>query len=1424
MEIYYTTQIEKKVGRVAKWSKAQGYPPLLAVALLPSSAGIYNEEGRPHDPNNEALIKNIRGSEAMCFAWHPLLPLLAIGWKDGAISFWNAEERHLEEDSKTHRSPLSSMTWNASGDKLFTSDENAKMAVWKTDRMMRPIHIVSYDEQPGCTIRSATLGPTEPSPDGTPGVTSSVYYGVDLAGVTIVKWANDQGYTGVVQEFDTLVDTIIYYHEKDQLVVTTGGCTLHVLGKDEADQSWAQLSKMRFATGTGEQAAALQVCWGCEHTLASASDRDAVIRLYNFDTEDNYTLAPDGVDGQPARIVCLASDLRSGLLAAGTSDGAITVFKYTAPPSDGEPVLDFAKCWDSQPSFRVTGRVKAMEWGINPRLMCVSTEEGVSACRKMLLNHRFRDGFVVIQSGVDKLIVERVSEGDKDQTKPPARLEAKMQMLGLDISKGQLLVYDGTRADLYKVTDQGEITPVGGFQCASRAMAICNDSVFRAADDRIEVTNTAGTIKQTLAFDDIQGSPTVLSICRDYLAAVTTNNYVRVFKVAGREAKPHAGPGLIIPIEFQHLKVDQVACNASGSMVSVLCSSKETATEPKMFVFCSETNATVMYDFATDGRQPQRMVWDVVEPKLLAVQVLNQQADDLMDIASSGGAAPGGSPIEVALMFVSPDHGVLIQEYQSLAPSGARGFIGLQAPHLVLNKPSAVTTDTGRTFTTNSAKVIMQGFDRMQSDDEQVRSALLEFSYNLAINNMDEAFRAVKQIKSTAVWGNMAHLCIKNKRLDVAEHCLGKMENARGARAAREAKSIAELDARVASVAVHLGMVEDAKKMYIAADRYDLLNRLFRASGHWDKALEVAEKNDRIHLKSTHYAYAQHLEKTGEFDSALAHYEQAGAASIEVPRMYFEIHEMEKLEAYIKKKGIDDKELTLWWARYCESLEDKDKAYELYESVGDVLSVVRIMCYSGKFTAACEEVERQGDPAAAFHLARQYEAQERIPDAIKYYTQAKRFSHGVRLAKKYELDSDLMNLALKSTPLVMIDAADYLNERGEHDKAATLYMKGGKLSKAVEMCFAAKLFDVLQHIAEHLEANDDPGLFMRCSEFFLQHGEFEKAVKMLIAANQYTRALEMCIEQEVVITDDMAEAMTPSKDVMSAEERNLTLQRIAKVAKRQGSWQLAAKKYTQAGEKVKAMKALLRSGDTEKIVFFAGVSRHKDIYMMAANYLQTLDWHSNPEIMKNVIQFYSKAQAMDNLAAFYEACAQIEIDEYRDYEKALQALHEAGKYLSKSKSEDMGEKSAHLNQRVALIERFVTARGLITTDAKGAISICNEVLMSAPTDSDASESGVRVGDVFALMIEYWYEAKNAGEAYKLVDAMRGRGIAVGPYLDQRMVEEIHKALGLDAPTDHLAAANNAYAASQARNSGAYADGGVEEEIPDDLPEIEDDDM
>lgn len=71
------------------------------------------------------------------------------------------------------------------------------------------------------------------------------------------------------------------------------------------------------------------------------------------------------------------------------------------------------------------------------------------------------------------------------------------------------------------------------------------------------------------------------------------------------------------------------------------------------------------------------------------------------------------------------------------------------------------------------------------------------------------------------------------------------------------------------------------------------------------------------------------------------------------------------------------------------------------------------------------------------------------------------------------------------------------------------------------------------------------------------------------------------------------------------------------------------------------MKALLKSGDTERILFFAKSARQKEVMIMAANFLQSLDWRKDPEIMKHIINFYTKARALDSLASFYDACAQV---------------------------------------------------------------------------------------------------------------------------------------------------------------------------------------
>ena len=72
----------------------------------------------------------------------------------------------------------------------------------------------------------------------------------------------------------------------------------------------------------------------------------------------------------------------------------------------------------------------------------------------------------------------------------------------------------------------------------------------------------------------------------------------------------------------------------------------------------------------------------------------------------------------------------------------------------------------------------------------------------------------MRLIKNAAVWENMAHMCVKTKRLDVAEVCLGNMGHARGAAAVRAAKEHPELEAQVAAVAIQLGLLDDAARLY----------------------------------------------------------------------------------------------------------------------------------------------------------------------------------------------------------------------------------------------------------------------------------------------------------------------------------------------------------------------------------------------------------------------------------------------------------------------------------------------------------------------------------------------------------------------------------------------------------------------------------
>jgi hypothetical protein len=65
--------------------------------------------------------------------------------------------------------------------------------------------------------------------------------------------------------------------------------------------------------------------------------------------------------------------------------------------------------------------------------------------------------------------------------------------------------------------------------------------------------------------------------------------------------------------------------------------------------------------------------------------------------------------MDVALLWASPEHGLLLQEYQNLEAAGAAGgFLGIAVPNLLVNKSSLVTRPGLPPFTTSITRVPLQ--------------------------------------------------------------------------------------------------------------------------------------------------------------------------------------------------------------------------------------------------------------------------------------------------------------------------------------------------------------------------------------------------------------------------------------------------------------------------------------------------------------------------------------------------------------------------------------------------------------------------------------------------------------------------------------------------------------------------------------------
>jgi intraflagellar transport protein 140 len=1169
-----------------------------------------------------------------------------------------------------------------------------------------------------------------------------------------VYLADDQRRCSEVCKVGGHVKSLLFYRDDNSIIIITS-TLLMVQFSVSPNEKLVPSRKVKLTVAGSPDK--ITTIWGGPGLLATVSGEN-MIRMWNLEREATYFLSLGDADPSGKllsdKIISVAYNEKKRIITAGTQEGRVVMWKCKQLLSGESPGSKDG--WDAQlPVSLGNNPISQVTWSSSETVLSAGSFNSISVISETILRKKVRDGLVALQTSNNTVEVRRLGKGETTMN-----FTSTVRIKGMDISSHLLVVWSGKVVESFNLSNE---SVTGKFQKNSFKCAAHKESVLVYSKGQIEVCNVQGIVKQTLSMPESDGDVTAIDIQGDHMV-VTTDSLIKLFDLSRREYKMRGMARKFEDKQGQSQGVVRVAAiNTAGTKVALLV---DQAPKPNIvfpdsnvFVYDSDIDNFMSYDFG-NSQIPVELAWDTYDPRLMLVEtecfaVINEEENKVEEQVN-----------QAVSLFVTQEYGIIKQDSIKIN-NDLISIIGLHSPYLFFSGK-----DLGKENLSGVGRIIkktMRDFMGLESSEESVLKAILNFSYYVSAGNMDEAFKAVKTIQNVAVWENMCTMSVKTRRLDVAEECLRNMRFARGAKAVREARLEQDEESKLAMVAIQLNMLEDAKELYSKSNRHDLLNKMLQASGEWEEALKIAESKDRINLKTSYYTLARHYESIQDFQTALEYYERSDTFRVEVPRMYYANGKTAELERYVVSKK--DSALLKWWAQFLESKGESQNAIKFYSDAEDYGSVVRVLINHGELEKAVEVSREKNSKLGWYLLAQHCEKQGDFRDSIQMYSRSGRLHHAVRLAKENKLDGELMNLVLRcGSSKLMIQSAKYFESKHFLDRAVVLYHKGKNLKKAMEICFESHNYEYLKTLVDDLGEGEDPATLIKAADYFIAEGMHDKAVQLYVSAKQYSRALELSLSNNVKMDENLIEKIIPDENLNDPKKKD-DMRKIAKMCKRQGVLQVACKIYTKLGEKLKAFKCLIRMGDVEKVKAYANTAKNTQIFIMAANFMQTTDWHNNADIMKSIIFFYTKAKAWESLANFFDSCATVEIDEYRDYDKALVAEKEALKFVAKINPANENL-AGRIKKRLDHLEFFLNAKKIAGSKPDDMVRMCEKLL-----ETPGIDSSIRSGDVFAQLIEFYYSKSNFQQAYSLLMKMKGKGILFNTYLDQELVENIFNRMG-----------------------------------------------
>lgn len=492
------------------------------------------------------------------------------------------------------------------------------------------------------------------------------------------------------------------------------------------------------------------------------------------------------------------------------------------------------------------------------------------------------------------------------------------------------------------------------FAWKTDVLILYNDLIVGIVSPHIECYGIAGNKIGILPSTEGEGEPIAITNTNKFIVIATIDGTIKLAEITKK--------GLRMPFPAKNCyqmiedfgEIMRSSVNASGLYICLSIANAVLAPDPRIYLWDVANdviNNTLVSDVnsAPYHSVPIAILWDSNDPRLVGVHMRNAEFD------------------HVHLFFC---HESKLFEYKNWCPTMEDYFLSdfilctVSAPYVV------VLTHQ------NIKRILMNEFEESNDYEQAKLKQVLNFMYYMTTGHLEKAVVIGSNItgsKTSIVWDSLAKMCVSLKRADVGAICLGKMGNIKGALMMRKVLSDDNMDdtSKVGVLAVNLGMIEEAEKLFREAERPDLITRLVSAKEGGLSEIINGEKEgeNMLLIKSAQHKLAKVLWANGETGPSLKLFESAGTLVPHVPRMLIAQGQASVLAQYVITSN--DNNLIMWWGHYLESIGDLDGALEAYTRANDFGEQTRLLCHMDRI----DEAEKicQKNSSSLYQMARHLE-------------------------------------------------------------------------------------------------------------------------------------------------------------------------------------------------------------------------------------------------------------------------------------------------------------------------------------------------------------------------------------------------------------------------------------------------------------------